>query len=228
VHETLSSCANILTTVQEMPAPDAVSSELDIPTAALTVEQIEPLNEMETLAIENSPTTTVNSPEEILGMDIDFQIPEQRSPVQLAICPANDDFVSAVDLEELNKQETNEGGCIPPKPPLALQNKWVVGRSIPEMMKYVLENDEGTLKDVTFLVGPNRERISAHKVILAVTSPVFQKILHSLQMLRDNDRMLYISAPDLQPDAFRSLLRVSYIYNSLSGGDILVMSISFV
>ncbi len=61
------------------------------------------------------------------------------------------------------------------------------------------------LSDVTFLIGPEKVPIKSHRLILALSSPVFTSMFYS-PMLENQD---IIEIPDCRPDAFQALIEVS-------------------
>lgn len=72
---------------------------------------------------------------------------------------------------------------------------------------YILKN--GWKSDVQFFVGqdPCQQLFQAHKLILAMSSPVFEAMLFG-EMAEDSTKPIVI--PDIHPEAFQSLLQ--YIY----------------
>lgn len=61
----------------------------------------------------------------------------------------------------------------------------------------------GLWTDCVFLVGPDQVRIAAHKLFLAISSPVFEAMFFG-GMAEGNEP---IPTPDVQPEAFRTLLK---------------------
>ena len=68
------------------------------------------------------------------------------------------------------------------------------------------------LADVHFIVGndSNKERIAAHKLILSIGSPVFNAMFHGTGQQMIELSVNEIEIPDIEPIAFRSLLRYLY------------------
>lgn len=76
----------------------------------------------------------------------------------------------------------------------------------------LFDNEE--FSDVTFLVGPDEEkawRFPAHKLILSISSPVFQTMFDS--SLAEGKKHPEVRVTDVQPLAFENLLR--YIYTDV-------------
>lgn len=75
--------------------------------------------------------------------------------------------------------------------------------------KHLLSTEKWS--DCRFLVGtePNQRMISGHKLILAMASPVFERMFYG--NLPENDDNSPIVIPDVQPDAFQTMLQ--YIYS---------------
>lgn len=73
--------------------------------------------------------------------------------------------------------------------------------------QYLLQAEKWS--DCQFLVGsaPNQKIISAHKLILAMASPVFERMFYGNMP----DETYPIVIPDVQPDAFQAMLE--YIYS---------------
>ena len=63
--------------------------------------------------------------------------------------------------------------------------------------------NNGLLADVVFLVGPGSQRIPAHKYMLAAGSSVFYAMFYG--ELAENKKEITI--PDVEPQAFRNMLR---------------------
>lgn len=78
---------------------------------------------------------------------------------------------------------------------------WQSFRSVTDCNKYMLTNEINC--DVTFLVGRNRQRMSAHKYVLASRSCVFFAMFYGSVAEKENE----IEIPDIEPDSFSSLLR---------------------
>lgn len=64
------------------------------------------------------------------------------------------------------------------------------------------------LSDVKFLLGEDKSEIWAHKLILALSSPVFTSMFYSSLLESQN----VIEIPDCQPVAFKALLQVRFIH----------------
>lgn len=62
--------------------------------------------------------------------------------------------------------------------------------------------------DVTFIVGPpnNSKKYVGHRVLLAMTSPVFEQMFYGEM----SDKSKIIRIPDLAPIGFENLLRYAY------------------
>ncbi|XP_041373870.1 BTB/POZ domain-containing protein 6-like [Gigantopelta aegis] len=82
-------------------------------------------------------------------------------------------------------------------------NNWQNGKSVRESLRYSLE--EKILCDVTFIVGENRKRIQAHRLILSLRSCVFMAMLTGPLAEQDD-----IEIPDIDSDGFDQLLRFLY------------------
>ena len=67
----------------------------------------------------------------------------------------------------------------------------------------ILLNEEKDC-DVTFLVGPSKERIPCHQLFLKARSPVFQAMFSG----RWNEGNKEIKIPDVDPVTFRAFLKV--------------------
>ena len=78
---------------------------------------------------------------------------------------------------------------------------WQTNKAPTECIEYLLKNE--AFSDVVFEVGENHERIKAHKLILAMRSPVFERMFYGA--LPEKDEPILIE--DLKPDAFKALLR---------------------
>ncbi|KRT81158.1 BTB And C-terminal Kelch domain containing protein [Oryctes borbonicus] len=63
------------------------------------------------------------------------------------------------------------------------------------------------MSDVTFVVGAQKEKIPAHKFILSISSSVFEAMFYSLLANRSKE----IELPDVEPAAFKNLLRFIYL-----------------
>ncbi|XP_037810332.1 BTB/POZ domain-containing protein 6-A-like [Lucilia sericata] len=80
-------------------------------------------------------------------------------------------------------------------------------KGIKENISCLLQSEE--LTDCRFLVGdasPNQKIISAHKLVLAVASPVFKTMFYG-DLAEKNDPILI---PDIQPDIFQTMLKFIY------------------
>ncbi|XP_041373947.1 BTB/POZ domain-containing protein 2-like [Gigantopelta aegis] len=82
-------------------------------------------------------------------------------------------------------------------------DNWQKGKSVIESLGYSLE--ENILCDVTFIVGENRKRIQAHRLILSLRSCVFLAMLTG--PLAEQDE---IEIPDIDSDVFDQFLRFLY------------------
>ncbi|XP_041372637.1 BTB/POZ domain-containing protein 6-like [Gigantopelta aegis] len=82
-------------------------------------------------------------------------------------------------------------------------DNWQKGKSVIESLGYSLE--EKILCDVTFIVGENRKRIQAHRLILSLRSCVFMAMLTGPLSEQDD-----IEIPDIDSDIFDQLLRFLY------------------
>ena len=78
---------------------------------------------------------------------------------------------------------------------------WQQNKSRNECITYMYENE--VLCDVKFKVGGQGELIKGHRLILASRSPVFEKMFFG--SLPETTSPIII--PDIEPAAFRSLLR---------------------
>ena len=74
-------------------------------------------------------------------------------------------------------------------------------RSVVDANRYALDNKVET--DVDFIVGENKERISAHKLILSFRSPVFHSMFFGNLAKGEKEIIL----PDVEPVGFHKLLR---------------------
>ena len=66
---------------------------------------------------------------------------------------------------------------------------------------YALDNQLYT--DVCFLVGPNKDRVPAHRLILTLRSPVFKSMFFGDLAAGDKE----ISLPDVELEGFKKMLR---------------------
>ena len=73
-----------------------------------------------------------------------------------------------------------------------------------ERHEFLIDNQE--MSDISFLMGVNRDRVSAHKFLLSTGSPVFYSMFHG-ELYEKSDE---IAIPDLQKDVFINLLRYLY------------------
>jgi hypothetical protein len=64
--------------------------------------------------------------------------------------------------------------------------------------------DSGDLTDVKFLIGEKKVEIRAHKLILALSSPVFTSMFFG-----SYESQNVIEIPDCQADAFQAMIQVS-------------------
>ncbi len=85
---------------------------------------------------------------------------------------------------------------------------------ISEFVKYLYDHDTAeTRRDVTFLVGPDRVPISAHKIIISTASRVFAKMLFNNYQNNDGavvptEVHVTKELANVDPDAFQVLLKV--------------------
>ncbi|XP_041373165.1 BTB/POZ domain-containing protein 2-like [Gigantopelta aegis] len=82
-------------------------------------------------------------------------------------------------------------------------DNWQKGKSVIESLGYSLE--EKILCDVTFIVGGNRKRIQAHRLILSLRSCVFMAMLTGPLAEQDD-----IEIPDIDSDVFDQFVRFLY------------------
>ncbi|XP_033725271.1 BTB/POZ domain-containing protein 6-like [Pecten maximus] len=80
---------------------------------------------------------------------------------------------------------------------------WQCGKALAECLHHIFTS--GTASDVTFLVGEDKTKISAHKIILISRSPVFYAMFEGL-MPEQGD----VIVPDIKEDIFKSFL--GYLY----------------
>ena len=71
--------------------------------------------------------------------------------------------------------------------------------------------DSEELADVTFIIGESKERVSAHKFVLALRSSVFKAMFNSTWDSRSQKAEIEI--PDTDEPTFRSFLKVIAIAN---------------
>lgn len=81
---------------------------------------------------------------------------------------------------------------------------WQSSRSLVECNRYMLENSIGC--DVTFLVGEEKTKISAHKYVLIGRSCVFFAMFNGPLAETSQE----IALPDIEPNVFRILLQYLY------------------
>jgi hypothetical protein len=82
------------------------------------------------------------------------------------------------------------------------------GRSVRDRLRFALEHNN-FYQDVTFIVGKHCiERISAHKLILRLGSPILENILENLKGTNTE-----IEMSDIEPFAFKHLLQVKCFVN---------------
>ncbi|XP_043287448.1 BTB/POZ domain-containing protein 6-B-like isoform X2 [Venturia canescens] len=91
--------------------------------------------------------------------------------------------------------------------PKKMSNSEEKKRTLLERGRELLESNR--LSDCQFLVGPppNQEIVEAHKVFLAMSSPVFEKMFYGY-MLEDSKP---IQIPEVTTEGFKALLRFIYI-----------------
>ncbi|XP_033725451.1 BTB/POZ domain-containing protein 6-like [Pecten maximus] len=80
---------------------------------------------------------------------------------------------------------------------------WQSGKTLSESLEYA--HTSGEAGDVTFIVGDDKIKISAHKMILAIRSPVFFAMLEGHLPEKGE-----ITIPDIRGDIFKSFLRYLY------------------
>ncbi|XP_041372640.1 BTB/POZ domain-containing protein 2-like [Gigantopelta aegis] len=80
---------------------------------------------------------------------------------------------------------------------------WQRGQTVIQSLRYSLE--ENILSDVTFIVGENRKRIQAHRLILSLRSCVFMAMLNGPLSEQDD-----IEIPDIESDIFEQALKFLY------------------
>ncbi|XP_033725613.1 BTB/POZ domain-containing protein 2-like isoform X2 [Pecten maximus] len=80
---------------------------------------------------------------------------------------------------------------------------WQVGKTLSESFDHLLTS--GIASDVTFIIGEERNRISAHKLVLLSRSPVFYAMLEG--PMADKGE---ITIPDISADTFKLFLRYLY------------------
>ncbi|XP_041356595.1 BTB/POZ domain-containing protein 6-like [Gigantopelta aegis] len=90
-------------------------------------------------------------------------------------------------------------------------DNWQKGKSVTDSLSYSLE--EKILCDVTFMVGENRKRIQAHRLILSLRSCVFLAMLTGPLAEQDN-----IEIPDIDPDVFDQFLKFLYTDDTFIDG----------
>ncbi|XP_033726299.1 BTB/POZ domain-containing protein 6-like [Pecten maximus] len=83
------------------------------------------------------------------------------------------------------------------------EQDWQIGKSLIQCLDYLFTS--GLACDVTFLVGEEKEKISAHKSILLSRSPVFFAMLEG-----DLAEKGFITVPDISSQAFSMFLRYLY------------------
>lgn len=82
-------------------------------------------------------------------------------------------------------------------------------RTIHDLNKTLLET--GRFSDVTFLVGPQEERISSHTLILSTRSAVFETMFSESWIesaKRDENGRLVVEVPDIRAEPFKGFLTV--------------------
>ncbi|KFM79759.1 BTB/POZ domain-containing protein 3, partial [Stegodyphus mimosarum] len=80
--------------------------------------------------------------------------------------------------------------------------------AICEVMRLALE--KSILSDITFRVGSEAEEFKAHRLILALASPVFEAMFYG-GLAEKGEK---IDIPDISPEGFRCLLRYIYTANA--------------
>ncbi|XP_033726035.1 BTB/POZ domain-containing protein 6-like [Pecten maximus] len=92
---------------------------------------------------------------------------------------------------------------------------WQVGKTLSESFDHLLTS--GIASDVTFIVGEEKNRVSAHKLVLLSRSPVFYAMLEGPMAEKGE-----ITIPDITLEAFNLFLR--YLYTdkiNLTGRNVL-------
>jgi len=92
-----------------------------------------------------------------------------------------------------------------------------------EKMGFALEN-EYLFHDVVFWVGEDKEKITAHKPILGICSSVFEELFYGVGAENGKAEEVY-EFPDLEPSAFRAMLKVKLA--KLSSVPVLLKTSSF-
>ncbi|OWF55514.1 BTB/POZ domain-containing protein 6-like isoform X2 [Mizuhopecten yessoensis] len=80
---------------------------------------------------------------------------------------------------------------------------WQTGKTLSECFDHILIS--GIASDVTFLVGEDKKKISAHKLVLISRSPVFYAMFEGPMAEKGE-----VTIPDTSEDAFRIFLRYLY------------------
>ncbi|XP_033730748.1 BTB/POZ domain-containing protein 1-like, partial [Pecten maximus] len=80
---------------------------------------------------------------------------------------------------------------------------WQVGKTLSESFDHLLTSGIGS--DVTFIVGEEKSRVSAHKLVLISRSPVFFAMLEGPMAEKGE-----ITIPDISTETFQLLLRYLY------------------
>ena len=125
-------------------------------------------------------------PSQFLNQYLIWPIGLTRSYAALSLQPAS------VDHNEGNKQMIDQ-----------LDPNWQASMSIAQERHVVMLN-HGLLSDVFFNVGPGSSlRIPAHKYMLAAGSSVFFAMFYGELAVEKNE----IDIPDMEPQAFRNLLK---------------------
>ncbi|XP_069101855.1 BTB/POZ domain-containing protein 6-like [Argopecten irradians] len=83
---------------------------------------------------------------------------------------------------------------------------WQVGKTLSECFDHLLSS--GISSDVTFIVGEEKTRIFAHKLVLLSRSPVFYAMFEGPMAEKGE-----ITIPDISPEIFRIFLRYLYTDN---------------
>jgi hypothetical protein len=82
-----------------------------------------------------------------------------------------------------------------------MSSDWQIGKGVISSNRHMLENEIAC--DVTFVVGPNKDRVRAHKYVLISRSPVFYAMFCGPLAESGGD----IVIPDVDSRPFRTLLR---------------------
>ena len=88
------------------------------------------------------------------------------------------------------------------KSPGPLNDDWQNQQgTLPKCLMHMLNTEDQP--SVTFVVGEEKEKIKAHKLILAARSPVFYSMFYGPLAQQEDE----ITLVDIQPEGFKRLLR---------------------